>query len=76
MPTCITKEPGIHREVSSCYLALNRNAGSALKLPKTDDRRINRQLVIEIMRESLKEVLRYRIYYNFRFSLALILNRW
>ena len=37
MATCITKEPGICGEVSSCYLALNRNAGSALKLPKTID---------------------------------------
>ena len=37
MATCITKEPGIHGEASYCYLALNRNAGSALKLPKVID---------------------------------------
>ena len=37
METCITKEPGIHGEASSCYLALNRNAESALKLPEMID---------------------------------------
>ena len=37
MGTCITKEQGICGEASSCYLALNRNAESAFKLPKTID---------------------------------------
>ena len=37
--------------------------------------RINQRLVIEVVRESLKEVLRYIMYYNFCFYLALILNR-
>ena len=68
----------IMRQVLRCYLALNRNAESTLKLPKMLDTvtwRINQWLVIEVVRESLKEVLRYIMYYNFCFYLALILNR-
>ena len=41
MATCIIKVPGIDGEASSCYLALNRNAGSALKLPKMIDNLMN-----------------------------------
>ena len=37
MVTCITKESGICGESSSYYLALNRNAGRTLKLPKMID---------------------------------------
>ena len=38
MVTCITKQPGIRGgQVLCCYLALNRNAGSALKLSKKAD---------------------------------------